>query len=81
MLRRLDTTGLVVEVSRKFHTTVGFLSLPKVGVRQAEEALVELKTASWRTSAANSRSELVMAPSGLVKPTSSWVVLVGHLMR
>ena len=80
-MRRLTTTGLMVAASWKVHTTVGVLSLPEVGVFQAGEALMELKTASWRTSAANSRSKLVMVPSGLVKMTSSWVILDGHLTR
>ena len=40
---------------------------------------MELNTASWRTSAANSRSELVMAPLGLVNLTSSWEMSAGHL--
>ena len=68
----------MVEASRKVNTTVGLLSLPEVGVRQAGEALMDLKTVSWRTSATNSRSELVMVPSGLVKLTRSWVMSVGH---
>ena len=72
MLRSSTTTGLMVEALRKVHTTVGVLSLPEVGVRQKGEAMMELKTASWRTIAAKSRSELVMAPSVLVKLTSSW---------
>ena len=63
-------TGLMVEASRKFHTTDGVLLLSEVGVRHAEEALMELKTASWRTSAANSRSELAIVPPGLVELTS-----------
>ena len=81
MLRRLDTTGSMVEASRKVHTTMGVFLLPELGVHQAGEALMELKTASWSTSAANSRSGLVMAPLGLVKLTRSWVMLAGHLMQ
>ena len=56
MPRRLEKIGLMVEASHKVHTTVGMLSLPDVGVRHAGEAIMEMKTASWRTSAANSRS-------------------------
>ena len=66
MLRRSATTVMMVEASQKFHATVWVLFLPKVGVRQTGEALMELNTASWRTSTANSGSKLVMAPSGLV---------------
>ena len=55
---------------QKFHANVGVLSLTGVDVCRALEAMVELKTASCRTSASNSRSELVIAPSGLVKLTS-----------
>ena len=81
MLRRSATTGLVVEASWNFHATVGVLSLPKVCVRQAGEALMELKMASWRTSTTNLRSELVMLPSGLVNINSSWEMSAGHLTR
>ena len=41
---------------------------------------MELKTVSWRTSAENSRSKLVMASSEMVKLISSWVMLANHLM-
>ena len=81
MLRRSATTGLMVEALQKVYTTVGVLSLPEVGFHQAVEALMELKKASWRTSAANSRSKSVMAPSGLVNMTSSWLMLSDHLAR
>ena len=79
MTRRSDTTGLMVAALRKFHTTVGVLSISEVVVRQAGEARMESITVSWRTSAPNSRSDLVIAPSGLVKLTSSWVMSAGHL--
>ena len=60
MLIKMAMAGLMVEASLKFHTTVWVLSLPDVGVRHSEEALVELKTALWKTRAANSRSKFVM---------------------
>ena len=78
ILRRSATTGLMVEASRKVHVTIGLLFLPDVGVRYSGEALIELKTASWRTSTANSRSELVMVPSVFVKLTSFWTMSAGH---
>ena len=65
MLRRLTTSGLMVEDSRKVYATVGVLLLPDIGVHQAGEALMDLKTDSWRTSATDSRSELLMVPPGL----------------
>ena len=80
-MRRLDTTGLMVDASRKVHANIGVLSFTKVDVYQAGEALTEMKTASWKTSAANLRSKLVMVPSGLVKLTISWVMLSGHVTR
>ena len=74
----LDTTGLMVEALQKVHANLGALSLPKVGVCSAGEALLEMKTASWRTNATNSKSELVMVPSVLVKLNISWVMSAGH---
>ena len=71
-------TGLMVEASRKFHATFGVLFLPDVGVRHAGDALIELKASSWRTSAANSSSELVMVPPGLAKLTSCRTMSAGH---
>ena len=70
-MRRSSTTGLKVEALQKVHTTVEMFLLTNVGVCQAGEELMDPKTASWRTSAANSRSELVMLPPGLVNMTSS----------
>ena len=81
MLRRSAKTELVVEASRKVHTTIGLLSLPEVGVCQAVEALMDLKMASWRNSAANSRFNLVMVPSGLVNLTNFRVMSTDHLTR
>ena len=78
MPRRSDTAGLMVESSRKFHTTVGVLSLPDAGVHHAGEVLMELKTISWRTSIANYRSELVMVPPRLVKLTSYQTMSDGY---
>ena len=80
-MRRLATAGLMVEALRKVHTTAGVLSLTEVGVHQAGEAPMELKMASWRTSATNPRYELVMVPSGLVKLNSYWVMSTGQLTR
>ena len=37
------------------------------------------KAVSWITSAANSRSKLVLVTSGLVNLTSSWVMSAGNL--
>ena len=70
MMRGLATMGLMVESSRKVYATVRVLLLPDVGVRQEGEALMDLKTASWRTSTANYRSKLVMVPTRLVNLTS-----------
>ena len=46
MLVRLAMMGLMVEASRKVHTTVGVFLLPGVGVRYAGESLMELMTVS-----------------------------------
>ena len=46
MLRRLATTGLMVEALQKVHTTVGVLSLPGVGVCHAGEAPMDPETVS-----------------------------------
>ena len=70
MLIILATMRFMVEASRKVHATVGLLSLPEVGVHHAGKALMDLKTASWRTSTANYRSKLVMVPTRLVNLTS-----------
>ena len=78
MLRSLFMTGLMVEALQKVYENVGVLLLPDVGVHQAGEALMDLKTASWRTSNTNSRSELVMVPPGLVKLTSCLTMSAGH---
>ena len=68
----------MVEASWKVHVTVGLLSLTDAGVRHSREALMDLKNASWRTSATNYRSELVMVTPILVKLTSYWMILAGH---
>ena len=78
MLRRSATTRFMLDFLRKVHATVRVLSIPDVGVCHAGEALTELKTASWRTSAANSRSNLVMVTPELVKLTSCRTMLTGH---
>ena len=52
-----------MEASRKFHTTVGVMSLPDVGVSHAGECLLELNTDLWRTIAANFRSKLEVGAS------------------
>ena len=81
MLIRLATTGLMVEASQNAQKTVWVLLLPEVGVRHAGEVLMDLKTATWRTSAANSRSELVMVPPGLVNLTSYRTISAGPFTR
>ena len=77
-MRRSTTTELMVEALRKVQPTVGLLSLPDVGVIHDRKALVELKIASWRTSAANYRSKLVMVPPRLVNLTRFMTMLVGR---
>ena len=59
----------------------GVLLLPDVGVRQTGEATMDLKTASWRTSDKNSKSELVMVPPRLVNLTNSLKMSAGHFTR
>ena len=81
MLRSSAMTELMLEASWKVHATVGVLLIPDGGVSQAGEALMDLKTASWRTSATNSRSELVMVPPVLVNLTSCLTILAGHFTR
>ena len=79
--RRFATTGLMVAASLKVQATVGVLSLPVRGARHAVELQMVGKVASWRTSAANSRSELVMRPEGLAKLTRSALMSAGHCKR
>ena len=74
MMRRLYTTVLMVEELRKVRADFGVLQLPDVGVRHVRETLMELMTVSWRTSFANSRSELVMVPPGLVNLNSCQII-------
>ena len=62
---RLGTTGLIVAASLKVHATVGVLSLLVSGAHHAEDLHISGKVASWRTSTANSISELVILPFGL----------------
>ena len=69
---------LMVEELRKVRADFGVLQLPDVGVRHVRETLMELMTVSWRTSFANSRSELVMVPPGLVKLTSCLMISEGY---
>ena len=66
---RLVTTGLIVAASLKIQATVDVLSLPVRGAYHAEDLYTLGKVASCRTSAANSRSELVIRPVGLSKLT------------
>ena len=77
MLRRSVTTGLMVEASSKVHTTSGVISLPDIVVRHYGEALMELKTTSWRTRVTNYRSKLVMVSTRLVKLTSCQTISAG----
>ena len=68
MRNRSDTTGLMVEDSLKDYAiigTVGMLSLPVEGARQAGLAHTKGNVASCRTRAASSKSEFVMRPPGL----------------
>ena len=81
MLRRSATKGLMVEASQKIHATVEVLFLRDVGVHHADEALMKLKTAPWRTRASNSRSELMMVPPRLVNLTSCQTMSSGHFIR
>ena len=71
----------MVEASRKVYVIVCVLSLLDAGVRHSGEALIDLKTDSRKTSATNSRSELVMVPSGFVKLTSFRTMSAGHFTR
>lgn len=79
--RRFATTGLMVAASLKVHATVGVLSLPVRGARQVEELEMVGKVASWRTRAANSKSELVMCPEGFSKLMRSALISAGHCNR
>ena len=58
--------GLTVESSRKHQLTVNMLSLTAKGACQAGRKPKNGKQDSCRTSAASSKSELVMPPVGLV---------------
>ena len=71
----------MVEALRKFHEDFDVLPLPDVGFCHTRETLMELKNDSWRTSVANSRSELVIVPPGLVNLTSCQMMLLGHFIR
>jgi len=81
MRRRSATTGLIVAASLKVQETVGVLSLPVVGARQAGLLDRLGKRASWRTRAASSRSEFVILPWGLSKLTRSSTMSCGHWRR
>jgi len=81
MRRRSATTGLMVAASLKVQETVGVLSLPVVGARQAGWEERKGKIDSCRTKAASSRSELVMRPLGLAKLTRSSMMSWGHARR
>ena len=75
---RLATTGLMVAASLKVHVTMGVSSLPVRGARHAGDLHNVGNVATWRTSAATSRSELVIRPEGLAKLTRSAWISVGH---
>ena len=70
--------GLMVDASQNIHTNFGVLLLPDIGVHHSGEELTELKTASWSTSAANSRSKLVMVTPGLVNLTRYRMMSAGR---
>ena len=78
---RLATTRLIAEASLKVQATVGVLSLPVRGARQVEDVYTSGKVDSYRTKAANSRSELVMCTSGLIKLIRSSWMPCGHWRR
>ena len=75
---RSATIGFTVDDSAKAYDIVGVLSLPEVGTRQVGAEQTEVKAASWRTSATNSKSELVMVPEGLLKLTKAALMSSGH---
>ena len=75
---RLTTIGLITAASFKVQATVRVLLLPVKGARQVEDVHTSGKVASCRTKASNSRSELVMLPSGLIKLIRSSRMLCVH---
>ena len=81
MRRRAATTGLIVEASLKDHETVDVLSLPVAGALHRDLPHISGNVASCSTNAANSRSELVIEPSGFVKLTRAAMISAGHFKR
>ena len=81
-IRRISVTiRLTVETSRKHQTTVGMLSLPLNCACQAGSKQTNMKQDSCRTSAASSKSELMMPPVGLVQLTRSGTISAGHCIN
>ena len=70
--------GLMVEASRKDQETVGVLSLPEYSALQVGCLDTVWNADSWSTSAANSRSELVIVMCGLSSLTRLAVISAGH---
>ena len=69
--RRSATTGFIVEASFMLQETVGVLYDPDRGAASLASGTAVSRFASWRTSAASSKSELVIVPSLFVEETRS----------
>ena len=76
--RRSATIRLTVEASRKHQLTVRALLLPVKGVCQSGNKKTSAKQDSCRTSAASSKSELVMPMVGLDQLTRYETISAGH---
>ena len=75
---RSATTGFIVEASLVLQETVGVLSRPEREAASLASGTAASRVASWTTSAASSRSELVIVPSLFVKVKRSAMMYAGQ---
>ena len=64
---KVRTTVFIVEASFMLQETVGVLSYPERGAVSLDYGTAASRVALWKTSAASSRSELVIVPSLFVE--------------
>ena len=79
--KRSATTGFIVEASSMLQETVGVLSDPEQGAASLVSGTATSRVASWRTSAASSKSKLVIVPSLFVEETRSEMISAGQGWR
>ena len=78
---KVRTTIFIVEASFMLQETVGVLSYPEQGAASLASGTAASRVALWKTSAASSRSELVIVPSLFTEERRSEMMSAGQGWR